>query len=617
VTPPPPPEPGFLQLLEYLRSTRGFDFTGYKPSSLMSRIGKRMHMLRIDGFAEYQDYLEVHPEEFGELFNFMLINVTSFFRDPQIWQYVAEGVMPALAERAQKRQVRIWSAGCASGEEAYTMAMLLAERLGRDAFVDNVKIYATDIDEEALAEARAATYAGAKMEGIPENLGARYFEPVGAGHRFVFDKELRRSIIFGRHNLVSDAPISRIDLLACRNTLMYLNAETQAQVLNNFHFALNDDGYLLLGKAEMLFTKEKSFAAVDLKRRVFRKVPGADARARLWLTPPADLAGAALGTMAGSLIFEATPLAQLLLNPEGIVVGANQQARSLLRIQPADIGRSIHDLEPAYRPLDLVLPLQQVVSQRASIHISDVFFAGGAPNVTHISVDLGPLVDGHANLTGILVSYADVSRLKKVEEDLQATSQELETALEELQSTNEELETTNQELQSTNEELETTNQELQSTNEELEMMNEELESTNDELQAVNDEARRRAAALDESRVFLQSVLGGLGSAVIVIDTDHRVTMWSRAAEEMWGLRSAEASGKSLEGLDIGLPIRELMPSVRRVLAGESGREQATLDATNRRGRSIVCAVSAGPLASDGRVMGAILLIEEQKPGCAP
>ena len=228
---------------------------------------------------------------------------------------------------------------------------------------------------------------------------------------------------------------------------------------------------------------------------------------------------------------------------------------------------------------------------------------GGAPNVTHISVDLTPLVDARASVTGILISYADVSRLKKIEEDLQTTSQELETALEE--------------LQSTNVELETTNQELQSTNEELEMMNEELESTNDELQAVNDEARRRAAALDESRVFLQSVLSGLGSAVIVIDPDHKVTMWSRAAEEMWGLRSAEASGKALEGLDFGLPIREFMPSIRRVLGGESGREQATLHATNRRGRSIVCAVSAGPLASDGRVLGAILLIEEQKPSAAP
>jgi two-component system CheB/CheR fusion protein len=613
VTPAPPPEPAFRDLLEYLRTARGFDFTGYKPSSLMSRIQKRMHMLRVEGFAQYQDYLEVHPEEFGELFNFMLINVTSFFRDPQIWRYVAEEIMPALAQRAEERQVRIWSAGCASGEEAYTMAMLLAERLGRETFVDNVKIYATDVDEEALAEARAATYAAAKMEGIPEDFGARYFDPVGGGHQFVFDKELRRSVIFGRHNLVADAPISRIDLLACRNTLMYLNAETQAQVLNNLHFALNDDGYLLLGKAEMLFTREKTFVAVDLKRRVFRKVPGDEARARLWLTPPPDHLGATLGAMADSLLFDATPLAQLILNPGGVLVGANPQARGMFHIQPADIGRSIHELEPAYRPVDLVLPLQQVVNQGASVHISDVFFAGGPPQITHISVDLAPLADDRANVIGILISYTDVSRLKKVEEEVQTISQELETALEELQSTNEELETTNQELQSTNEELETTNQELQSTNEELEMMNEELESTNDELHAVNEEARRRAEELDEAHVFLQSVMSGLGSAVVVLDRDCRITMWSRAAEEMWGLRSGEARGEALEGLDIGLPVGTLMPSIRRVLAMDSPREQATLEATNRRGKGIRCAVSVGPLGADHRVLGAILLMEVQDP----
>jgi two-component system, chemotaxis family, CheB/CheR fusion protein len=609
-TPGPPLEPGFHELLEYLRSSRGFDFTGYKPSTLISRIQKRMHMVRIHGFAEYQDHLEVHPEEFGQLFNFMLINVTSFFRDPQIWKYVAEEVVPAIAERAEHRLVRIWSAGCASGEEAYTMAMLLAERLGREAFLENVKIYATDVDEEALAEARAAVYARPKMEGVPEDLGARYFEQVGGGQRFVFDKDLRRSVIFGRHNLVADAPISRIDLLVCRNTLMYLNAETQAQVLNNLHFALNDDGYLLLGKAEMLFTKQKSFVAVDLKRRVFRKVPGEEAHARLWLTPP-DQAGATLGKMADSLIFGATPLAQLILNPDGILFGANPQARALFRIQPGDIGRSIHELEPAFRPVDMVLPLQQVIAHRASVQISDVFFAGGPPHITHISVDLAPLVDDRANVVGILISYTDVSRMKKVEEDLQIASQELETALEDLQSTNEELVTTNQELQATNEELETTNQELQSTNEELEMMNEELESTNDELQAVNEEARRRAADLDEAHLFLQSVLSGLGSAVIVIDADRHITMWSRDAEEMWGLRSPEARGQALEGLDIGLPVEELMPSIRRVLARKSPREQVALRATNRRGKGILCAVSVGPLGSDGRVLGAILLMEEQ------
>ncbi|MEA2500702.1 MAG: two-component system, chemotaxis family, CheB/CheR fusion protein, partial [Actinomycetota bacterium] len=204
---------------------------------------------------------------------------------------------------------------------------------------------------------------------------------------------------------------------------------------------------------------------------------------------------------------------------------------------------------------------------------------------------------------GILISYTDLSRLKKLEEDVQTISQELET--------------TNQELQSTNEELETTNQELQSTNEELEMMNEELESTNDELQAVNDDARRRAGELDEAHLFLQSVMSGLGSAVVVIDKDCRITMWSTAAEEMWGLRSAEARGEALEGLDIGLPVEKLMPSIRRVLASESPREQATLQATNRRGKGIRCAVSMGPLGSDHRVLGAILLMEVQDPHHEP
>ena len=553
----------------------------------------------------------MHPEEFGDLFNYMLINVTSFFRDPTIWKYVAEAVVPAIAELAEERQVRIWSAGCASGEEAYTMAMLLAEGLGRDAFARNVKIYATDVDDEALADARAAMYARTKIDALPEGFAEKYFEPAGRDRQVVFDKELRRSVIFGRHNLVADAPI-RIDLLACRNTLMYLNAETQAQVLNNFHFALNEEGFLVLGKAEMLFTKEKSFAAVDLKRRVFRKLPGGEDRARLWLTPTLDHhAGGTLDAMADSLAFEASPLAQIILNTEGLLVGANLRARGMFHIEPADIGRSIHELEPAHRPVDLVVPLEQVINQRASVQISDVFFAGGPPAITHISVDLVPLMDHRAHVSGILISYSDVSRLKKMEEDLHATSQELETALEELQSTNVEVETTNQELQSTNEELETTNEELQSTNEELETINEELQSTNDELQAVNDDAHLRSGELDEAHLFLQSVLSGLGSAVIVIDTGCTVTMWNQAAEELWGLRAGEANGQALERLDIGLPVETLMPLVHRVLSGRSPREQVTVEATNRRGKGIGCVVSVGPLGTTGAVLGTILLMEEQ------
>jgi two-component system CheB/CheR fusion protein len=269
---PPEREPEFEALLDYIKYTRGFDFTGYKRPSLMRRICKRMQMVGVEGFSAYQDYLEVHPEEFAPLFNTILINVTGFFRDPAAWDYLAARIVPhILEEKKSDGPIRVWSAGCASGEEAYSLAMQFAEALGVEVFIERVKIYATDVDEESLVQARQATYPERALEGVPEELRRKYFEPVANG--FMFRASLRRAIIFGRHDLVQDAPISRLDLLVSRNTLMYFNAETQAQILARFHFALNPTGVLFLGKAEMLLTHANLFVPVELKCRIFTKVP--------------------------------------------------------------------------------------------------------------------------------------------------------------------------------------------------------------------------------------------------------------------------------------------------------------------------------------------------------
>jgi two-component system CheB/CheR fusion protein len=274
-------------LLDYLRRSRGFDFTGYKRTSLSRRIEKRMQEIGADGYLSYLDHLEVDPEEFTQLFNIILLNVTSFFRDPPAWEYLGAEILPKLVTaKAEEEQIRIWSAGCASGEEAYTLAMVTAETLGLDAVRERVKIYATDVDEEALAQARQARYTAKQIEGVPPELLERYFER--NGDSYVVSKELRRAVIFGRHDLIQDAPISRIDLLVCRNTLMYLNSETQAQVLARFSFALREGGYLLLGKAEMLLAHASLFTATDLKRRVFQKVPGATLRERLMVLTEAS-----------------------------------------------------------------------------------------------------------------------------------------------------------------------------------------------------------------------------------------------------------------------------------------------------------------------------------------
>ncbi|MEQ8962329.1 MAG: protein-glutamate O-methyltransferase CheR [Coleofasciculus sp. C2-GNP5-27] len=209
----------FEYLLEYLKETRGFDFTGYKRSTLKRRVTRRMQSHQIDNFGDYLDYLEVHPEEFEPLFNTILINVTAFFRDTDAWNYLRHQILPQLLqEKDRQGQIRVWSAGCSSGEEAYSIAILLAEMMGLEQLRQRVKIYATDVDEEALNQARLARYSSKALENLSEEWRQRYFEQVG--NQYVFRYDIRRVVIFGRNDLVQDAPISRLDLLICRNTLI-------------------------------------------------------------------------------------------------------------------------------------------------------------------------------------------------------------------------------------------------------------------------------------------------------------------------------------------------------------------------------------------------------------
>lgn len=277
----------FEALLEYLQNSYGFQITSYKRPTIMRRISKRMKMLGIDDFGRYSDYLQAHDEEFTELFNTILINVTSFFRDPEAWDYFAkEIVAKIIAEKEEDHIVKIWNAGCASGEESYTIAMVLAEALGDDVFRRMVKIYATDIDERALAQARQGSYKASDLEDISPSLREKYFEP--AEDSFEFRRDLRRSILFGRHDLLVDPPISKLDLLICRNTLMYFNSASQKKIVANFHFALNDKGYLFLGKSELLLSHYKLFIPVDKGYRIFSKVKNANSRDRLLILTQAS-----------------------------------------------------------------------------------------------------------------------------------------------------------------------------------------------------------------------------------------------------------------------------------------------------------------------------------------
>ena len=569
-----------------------------------------MEAVEVDSHLAYVDFLEVHPDEFAFLFNTILINVTGFFRDAASWDYLGAEIVPRVLESRSEGPIRVWCAGCASGEETYSMAMLLAEALGEQAYLDRVKIYATDVDEEALNEARHASYSAKAVEPVSSELLERYFDRVE--QRYVFRKDLRRTVIFGRNDLVQDAPISRVDLLTCRNTLMYFNAETQSQILNRFHFALDNSGFLYLGKSEMLITHSELFKPVNLKRRVFTKVVRPTLRDRLLFAAQPnhlDFEGAPGAAVRDSAL-DASPVAQIAVDADGTLVLANEHARTLFGLAVNDLGRALKDLEVSYWPVDLRSNIELAHADRRGIALTNVAVTSAHGEPRELEVRVTPLFSGDRVL-GTSVTYADVTAQRQLQTDLEESKRELETAYEELQSTVEELETTNEELQSTNEELETTNEELQSTNEELETMNEELQSTNEELETINDELRQRTLELNEVNAFLETILTSMGVAVVVLDRSLTVRIWNAHSADLWGLRSDEVEGENFLNLDLGLPVDRLKAPLRKVLRDGDGRVEIVVDATNRRGRTIQCRVVALPMSGDGQgTTGAVVMMEE-------
>ena len=597
--------PAFERLLDYLKDVRGFDFTGYKRASLMRRVQHQMQRVAIADFEQYHDYLQVHPEEFTQLFNTILINVTGFFRDRDAWDLLAGDLVPGLLDQLGDEPIRLWSAACASGQEAYSLAMLFAEALGREKFRARVKIYATDIDEEALAFARLASYTERELAGLPDGYRERYFDPVGT--RFQFDPDLRRSVIFGRNDLLQDAPISRIDLLACRNALMYFNAETQARIVTRLGFALKPQGVLFLGKAEMLLNHSAAFEPIDLKRRFFRKRTATTALTALNSSrgPTGGAAVPAERTQLFSEAFLNSPVAHLVLDQDSRIQLINHVAGATFNLSARDVGRSFSELEISYRPAELRSYIDGVAASRQPAWLRGIEWHRSPTEVTFLDIQVLPLTGGANRLLGVSLMFNDVSRFRRLNDELEASNRQLETAYEELQSTNEELETTNEELQSTIEELETTNEELQ--------------STNDELHVTNQELQARTAEIGSLNRFMESVLSSLTAAAIVVSPELTVRTWNRQAHELWGLRADETLGQHLLNLDIGLPAGELRGVLREVAGGGRERAELILQAVNRRGRPVSLRVTVTTLAGSdhGPGGGAVLMMESAGPGVTP
>ncbi|GAB2775915.1 CheR family methyltransferase [Streptomyces daliensis] len=604
------------ELLGFIREARGFDFTGYKRSSLARRIRKRMSDVGIRTYRDYQDLLETNAEEFSALFNTILINVTSFFRDAEAWAFLQGEILPELLSGlTPDEEIRVWSAGCSSGEEAYSLAIMFAEALGLHECLRRVKIYATDMDEEALREARTGLYTPKSLEGLPSDLREAYFEQNGA--QFSFRPDLRRRVIFGRHDITRDAPISRLDLLVCRNTLMYFNVEAQTQIIDRFHFALRPSGFLFLGKAEMLLNDAERFEVVNMRQRLFRRRAG-EATPPYQPTPLKIRAssGVELNSFARSrqlrdLVLDSAPAPSIALDADGAVAVINSQARAQFGLTTSDIGRPFQDLEISYRPVELRSLIDQSTHERRALRVNRVERRVGE-DVQFFDILIQPLAGPSGLHVATTIAFTDVTVVTQLKSELKTVREDLETAYEELQSTNEELETTNEELQSSIEELETTNEELQSTNEELETTNEELQSGNEELETMNEEMRIRTEELDEARGFLEAVLTSIAAGVVVLDGNLKVKSWNRGAVDLWGLRADEVLEQPFFELDFGLPTHKLLAVAQECLETRERSAPVTVEALSRIGRPIICDVFCSPFG--GRDGGIVLMMEEGRSG---
>jgi two-component system, chemotaxis family, CheB/CheR fusion protein len=626
----PPRNPGLEEVLRKIVQARSFDFRSYKRGTLLRRIERRMQDRGSRTIRDYAALLDRDPSEYDALISSMLIKVTSFFRDPEVWDALSAKVLPRmLSEKRSGEEIRAWCAGCATGEEAFSLAITLAEVLGPSFHTQDVKVFGTDVDEKAIAYARKAHYTKEQVKSIPQRLRNEYFLEEDEG--YTVRKEIRRNVVFGVNNLVNDAPISRLDVLLCRNVFIYLDSALQKRALARFHYALRRGGILILAKSELIPFAARIYEPVDLTRRIYRKDGGRDAAASqerlVGLIEQDTLARAEpekaeQGTLErfNAEVLQSLSVPVVATTLDGTVMLWNRAAESVWSRAESDVtGKKLAGLNVPGLSGDLLIEKTRAVREGASEREtgSGVVGRGGSAKPLHLDVEVMPLRDTSGQKIGLLYVARDrtaaremEAELVKANEEREAAVEELHTIGEEMQSSNEELETTNEELQSANEELQTTNEELQSTNEELETTNEELQSTNAELDATNRELAHRTDEMNRLAYFQRTIIRTLSAAVVVVESEGRITMWNLAAERLLGLTESEAIGQTIWTLHVPALPKAVVQRIRKALSQNLAARNEEVSYELPTGGAGSATIAAVPILDGGAARGAVIIFED-------
>ncbi|MFM2005112.1 MAG: hypothetical protein RLZZ09_767, partial [Pseudomonadota bacterium] len=588
------------QIIILLRERTGNDFSLYKRNTLYRRIERRMTLHKITTPADYVRFLRENPQELDLLFKELLIGVTRFFRDPDVWQKLRADILPAVLTRYPTgKDLRAWVPACSTGEEAYSLAILFREVLEKLKLAGRftLQIFATDLDNDAIHQARQGIYPANIAADVPPECLARYFSQEETGLRV--RKDIREMVIFAPQNVIMDPPFTKLDLVSCRNLLIYLAPELQARLLLLIHYALNPQGLLLLGNSESIGAQTDLFATLDAKAHVYRRLdmPApqalADLPARVFplmtagrepiaTTASAGMPGLNLQAAADQFLLQQCAPPAVLINPEGDILYINGRTGKFLEPAAGKANWNIHAMAREGLRYELGMAIKQAQAQSPNpVSLQRVSIEQGpgheAANVTVQAISQPDSLRGM-----LMVTFESVTRAVKSRRSPGAAQRELmeqlEQCREQVQSLREDMQTKQEELSATIEELQSTNEELQSTNEELTTAKEEMQSLNEELQTINAELQSKLDDLSEVNNDMNNLLESTEIATVFLDGALNVRRFTTPCTRLFKLKAGDV-GRPLSDIVTDLQYPELHQAAQDVLRTLAFREQevTTLD----------------------------------------
>jgi len=558
------------RIMRHVRFRTGHDFADYKKGTMLRRVAVRMSVLNISSPGGYLRYIAEHKEEADLLFRDLLINVTSFFRDREHFEALNGEVIPHIVETCEEHgEIRVWVAGCSTGEEAYSLAMLFAEEVERTKRASKVVVFATDIDEAALAKARTGVYSDSISEKVPANLLERYFRPRNDGYEV--GPQLREMVRFSRHSFVKDPPFSKLDLVACRNVLIYFKENLQETAIKVFHYALVEDGFLFIGPSENPRTIPERFTEVVPHARIFRRRPGVAKALNLGAMsastlssngPQDDTRAAPRGPSDVERVLldhHAPPYLHVNRNEE--VVYAAEGATRFLRVRSGKLSNALY----AMIAPELETTVRRVCRLEFSAgSVSEREFEGEINGrKERLVIAANRLADG-----SMLLVFHDQLMTDDTRPGGGDTSQQDDAYIRELEL---ELDQARQAVRTTVEELETSNEELKSSNEEMMSMNEELQSANEELTTINDELQEKLRELNQANADLKSFTESARIATVFLDDQLRLRNFTPEAENYFGFTKVDI-GRNMADLNARVDQAKLMEICEAVLNDRIERE---------------------------------------------